>query len=432
MIEILFIFLQLFFLIIFFSGPFYFLSNNYLSIFKLNIFDYFGINILINTAFLLICSFFDLRILYVFYSVIFFNLFLFLKNKKLISNKLKKFQNLKISLFFIICLISISFYLAYDPTLSWDGIEHWFWKALNYNQSGSYENLKNMPLAYYPHLGSYIWGFFWSINPINLEYLGRFFYILIFLIPFFSASYRLGNIKDEYKIIIILILIILALDRFLLGGYQEFFLFYLFYMFSLICYTKQNKNSRLLTILIFISSSLMIWVKQEGLFYLIILSLVYVLSSKSKIINKLIFVSCSFLAIFLMIEMRKYFHGDFNLNEELFHSGLLKYLNISIFMKSIFYISVEIIKGFIKYPLWVLIILFLLLDLIKDKMFMDIKYIFFILFISFVFAIYLQTNMDMRQLMPLTLDRILFHGSGFYLIYIFKKIKELTSNNFFI
>ena len=128
----------------------------------------------------------------------------------------------------------------------------------------------------------------------------------------------------------------------------------------------------------------------------------------------------------------RYFHGDFNLNEELFHSGLLKYLNISIFMKSIFYISVEIIKGFIKYPLWVLIILFLLLDLIKDKMFMDIKYIFFILFISFVFAIYLQTNMDMRQLMPLTLDRILFHGSGFYLIYIFKKIKELTSNNFFI
>ena len=432
MIEILFIFLQLFFLITFFSGPFYFLSSNYLSNFKLNFFDYFGINILINTAFLLICSFFDLRILYVFYSVIFFNLFLFLKNKKLISNKLKKFQNLKISLFFIICLISISFYLAYDPTLSWDGIEHWFWKALNYNQSGSYENLKNMPLAYYPHLGSYIWGFFWSINPINLEYLGRFFYILIFLIPFFSASYRLGNIKDEYKIIIILILIILALDRFLLGGYQEFFLFYLFYMFSLICYTKQNKNSRLLTILIFISSSLMIWVKQEGLFYLIILSLVYILSSRSKIINKLIFVSCSFLAIFLMIEMRKYFHGDFNLNEELFHSGLLKYLNISIFMKSIFYISVEIIKGFIKYPLWILIILFLLLDLIKDKMFMDIKYIFFILFISFVFAIYLQTNMDMRQLMPLTLDRILFHGSGFYLIYIFKKIKELTSNNFFI
>ena len=133
MIEILFIFLQLFFLISFFSGPFYFLSNNYLSNFKLNFFDYFGINILINTAFLLICSFFDLRILYVFYSVIFFNLFLFLKNKKLISNKLKKFQNLKISLFFIICLISISFYLAYDPTLSWDGIEHWFWKALNYN-----------------------------------------------------------------------------------------------------------------------------------------------------------------------------------------------------------------------------------------------------------------------------------------------------------
>ena len=316
--------------------------------------------------------------------------------------------------------------MAYDPTLSWDGIEHWFWKALNYNQSGSYENLKNMPLAYYPHLGSYIWGFFWSINPINLEYLGRFFYILIFLIPFFSASYRLGNVKDEYKIIIILILVTLALDRFLLGGYQEFFLFYLFYMFSLICYIKESKNNILLTILIFISCSLMIWIKQEGLFYLIILSFVHILSSRSKTINKLIFISCSFLIIFLTIEIRKYFHGNFNLNEEIFHSGLLRYLDISILVKSIFYISIEIFKGFVKYPLWILIILFLSLDLVKYKKILNIKYIFFILFIGFIFAIYLQTSMDMRQLMPLTLDRILFHGSGFYLIYIFKKIKELS------
>ena len=431
MIEILFIFLQLFLLIVFFSGPFYFLASNNLSGFKLNIFDYFGISILVNTTFLLICSFFNLKILYIFYTIIFFNLFLLLKNNELLLNKLKIFSNLKLTVFFIICLISISFYLAYDPTLSWDGIEHWFWKALNYNQSGSYENLKNMPLAYYPHLGSYMWGFFWSINPIDFEYLGRFFYILIFLVPFFSASYKLGDVKNEYKIITILILIIFALDRFLLGGYQEFFLFYLFYMFSLICYTKQNKNNRLLTVLIFISSSLMIWVKQEGLFYLIILSLVYILSSRSKIINKLIFISCSFLVIFLMIEIRKHFHGNFSLNEEFLHSGLLRYLNISILMKSIFYISVEIIKGFIKYPLWILIISFLLLDIFKDKKLMDIKYIFFILFISFIFAIYLQTDMDMRQLMPLTLDRILFHGSGFYLIYVFKKIKELSSNNFF-
>ena len=197
-------------------------------------------------------------------------------------------------------------------------------------------------------------------------------------------------------------------------------------MFSLICYIKESKNNSLLTILIFISSSLMIWIKQEGLFYLIILSFVYILSSRSKIINKLIFLSFSFLAIFLMIEIKKYFHGNFNFNEEIFHSGLLRYLDISIFVKSLFYISIEIFKGFVKYPLWILIILFLLLDVVKYKKLLNIKYIFFILFIGFIFAIYLQTNMDMRQLMPLTLDRILFHGSGFYLIYIFKKIKELS------
>ena len=101
MIEILFIFLQLFLLIVFFSGPFYFLASNNLSGFKLNIFDYFGISILVNTTFLLICSFFNLKILYIFYTIIFFNLFLLLKNNKLLLNKLKIFRNLKIQFFLL-------------------------------------------------------------------------------------------------------------------------------------------------------------------------------------------------------------------------------------------------------------------------------------------------------------------------------------------
>lgn len=429
MIEILFIFLQLLFLIVFFSGPFGFLTLKQISGLNLNIFDLYALNILINSTFLLFCSFFSIKISYIFYFIILTNLILCLKNNKIIKKKLLSFTDIKILLFFIICLISISFYLAYDPKLSWDGIEHWFWKALNYNQSGSYENLKNMPLAYYPHLGSYIWSFFWSINPINLEYLGRLFYVLVFLVPIFSASYRLQAVKIEFKIIMILFLIIFVLDRFLLGGYQELFLFYLFYMFGFLIYINENKDSVLLSVLIFISASLMIWVKQEGFFYLIILSLTYILSSRPKIKNKVIFILCSFLAIFLMIKTRNYFHGNFNFNEEIIHSGLLKYLDISILVKSIFYISLEIFKGIIKYPLWILIITFLILDFSKNKKISETKYIFFILFIGFIFAIYLQTNMDMRQLMPLTLDRLLFHGSGFYLVYIFQNIKKLISYN---
>ena len=104
--------------------------------------------------------------------------------------------------------------MASDPKLTWDGIAHWYWKAMNYNQLGSFENLKNMPMAYYPHLGSYIWGFFWSINPINNEYYGRLFFIFVFLLPFFSASHRIKNIKIEILVLSILFLIFLLLTDF--------------------------------------------------------------------------------------------------------------------------------------------------------------------------------------------------------------------------
>ena len=29
-------------------------------------------------------------------------------------------------------------------------------------QGGSYEDIANVPFSYYPHLGTYLWGYFWS------------------------------------------------------------------------------------------------------------------------------------------------------------------------------------------------------------------------------------------------------------------------------
>ena len=47
---------------------------------------------------------------------------------------------------------------------------------------------------------------------------------------------------------------------------------------------------------------------------------------------------------------------------------------------------------------------------------------FLFLYILFIFAIYLQTQMNISMLMPLTLDRVLFQASGYFLPIIFETL----------
>ena len=79
----------------------------------------------------------------------------------------------------------------------------------------------------------------------------------------------------------------------------------------------------------------------------------------------------------------------------------------------------------IKYPIWVLILVLIIHDYFKEVKFFNINVFFIILYLGLIYCIYLQTNMDINMLMPLTLDRVLIHGSGFYLIFIFLKVKDL-------
>ena len=126
-----------------------------------------------------------------------------------------------------------------------------------------------------------------------------------------------------------------------------------------------------------------------------------------------------------MQEIRTLYHGSFSLNEDLFHRNLLKYLNIKILLETLYLISYEIFKGMIKYPIWVLILVLIIHDYFKEVKFFNINVFFIILYLGLIYCIYLQTNMDINMLMPLTLDRVLIHGSGFYLIFIFLKVKDL-------
>ena len=428
MTEIFFLLLQVIFFLLFFLFP---LNKNiiekYFNFKKTTIYDVYVLNTLLYCLAFLILSFFKIKIDLIIYSLIFIKIILIAFNFKIYSRYFIDFNNKFFFLFFFICFLCLSTQISSYPKLGWDGIGHWYYKALNYQQGGTYENLKNSPVSYYPHLGPYIWSVFWSINKLNLEYFGRIFYLFIYITTIFSSTERFSNkINFNIKLFVTLILLSLTFDNFLVSGYQEYFLFYLFYSFSLIFNFKDETKSKslLIVFLLFLSSYLMFWVKQEGLFYIVILTTIFSFFYHKSNILKLSYITLMVVIVFTSIKLKSYYHGNFSFNEPILNPELLKYLDYKIFFNTFCLISLEIIKAIIKYPLWIIIILFLILRLIEKKNFLSKENIFFIIYIGLIYCIYFQTTMDIKELMPLTLDRVIFHGSGFFLIFIVKYLND--------
>jgi len=426
--EILYIFLQIFFFLIFFL---FFLNKNFLEKYfnnkNISIYDIYIFNFLIYSFIFLLISFTKIKIDILFYVIIIIKTLFVIYNHKKYLRYFNNNNDKKYFLFFIFCLLAISLQIASDPKLGWDGIAHWYYKASNYFQNGTYQDLKNLPCCLFPHLGAYIWNIFWSINPTQLEYFGRIFYVFIFVITIFSASGKLSKeITFNTKLFITFILLVLAFDRFLISGYQEYFLFYLFYSFALIFNFKNEKKPKFILIVpfLFLSSYLMFWVKQEGLFYIVILTIIFSFFYPKSNILKLSYITLMLVIVFASIKLKSYYHGSFSLNEPILNSELLKYLNYKIFFNTFYLISLEVIKAIIKYSVWIIIILFLTLRLIEKKNFLSKENIFFIVYMGLVYCIYFQTTMEIKELMPLTLDRVIFHGSGFFLIFIVKYLND--------
>ena len=430
MIEIFYLLLQVIFFLIFFLFPLNKkIIENYLNLRKTTIYDVYILNILLYCLFFLILSFFKIKINLIIYPLIFIKIIFITFNFKTYGRYFLDFNNKFFFLFFFVCFFSLSLQISSNPKLGWDGIVHWYYKALNYNQGGTYENLKNSPIPYYPHLGPYIWSVFWSINKLNLEYFGRIFYIFIYITTIFSSTEKFSNkINYNIKLFITLILLTLTFDNFLVSGYQEYFLFYLFYSFSLLLNFKNDGKSKSILIIffLFLSSYLMFWIKQEGLFYIAILTTIFCFFYNKNKIVKLSYIALMVIIVFFSMKLKSYYHDNYSFNEPILNSELLKYLDYKIIFNTFYLISLEIIKAIIKYPIWIIIILFLILKAVEKKKLKLIskENIFFIIYISFIYSIYFQTTMDIKELMPLTLDRVIFHGSGFFLIFIVKYLND--------
>jgi hypothetical protein len=429
MIELFFIFLSVWIYFIIFSYPLNLFNSNYiLKTNKLTFYDCILFNIFIHLSFFLLFSFFKLNLQFIFlidFALAIIFIILYYKEYYFFFKK-----NIKNLIFFFIILFSLLIFVAYNPILTWDGIAHWYLKAINFYQGGSYKDLYTLPYNYYPHLGPYVWSYFWKNSFLELEYFGRFFFVFIFVVSIFSACAQLNRkFSNLQKSILAFFIVYLTTDSFLLGGYQEYLLFFIFYTFArfykVSTFIALSKRSILLLFLLLISN-LILWVKQEGFFYYFILNMILIFHYKNNILKNKTYIFLFFLLLVSFIYIKIYFLGTLKFNENIINHQLINNLNILILFNKILLISKYILISIFKYPIWIPIIISSVILIYEGNFFRKNMFLFsfFILSVGLIFAIYLQTTMDLIWILPLTLSRLIFPLSGFFIFIIIEMLNK--------
>ena len=262
MIEILLIFLQILFLslITIYSIPVLKYNINV----KNNLIDKLSTNLIIITNLILIFSLTNLNDYILLTFLILLSLFFLIKNRENILIKLDfKF----FFAIFIIFLISLS--LANKLDFGWDAKFFWFMKSINFYENEKLFNLNKLPATDYPHLGSYLWSFFWKFPFNTYEYHGRIFYIFLYIISIFSF-FEILKVNLLNKIIYITLTIISTFSFELFSGNQEIIIFSLSLLCAKYCYLiLDNENKKKIIFYLFmilLIFNFAIWIKNEAIF----------------------------------------------------------------------------------------------------------------------------------------------------------------------
>ena len=429
MVEIIAIFLQLLIFALFTAFPF---NNNTLKSKNFHAVDNFALKISINILFLFLILFFfsflniSQRFIFYFIGGIYLMMLLIYLKKNLEFSWLKKNYKLKISFFLI--LLFLFFEIAEYPEIGWDGLAIWKFKANNFYLGESFYNLKNGEGSniQYPHLGSYIWAFFWKNSLLEKEYFGRLFYIYIYVSAIFSIALSLKNISDEKKILIIFFILISTFDR-SLHGYQEYliFSFLTFFGVSLIHSDKTSHCFGILPNVYFLTCALLPWIKLEGAFYSIFIAILFMSNKKNRTKYSFFCTALIFVSIFFEHYVKKQFffypyalQGPINF-EIWLNAGMLEYFS------KITTIAIYFFRGCLKYPIWIFNLLALIVALTHYKKDAAIKFIlmFFIFNIGFLFSLYLQVP-DMQFYLRTSMDRLILQTSGLYSIILITLINK--------
>jgi len=433
MTEIISILLQFLIFLIIFSFPF----NNRLlcSVLNLkngslNLTDVQAINIIFFIYLSLIVSISGLNIelffkIYLFFSIIF--ILINFKKNIIIINK----SNLLKFLSFFLISISIFFFIAQNLKLEWDG-HVWIQKALIFFNNENISNLNQTVHSDYPHLGSFIWAFFWKNSLLEYEFFGRYFNVYLYVISIFLI-FNISNIKDfNFKIIFILFLILITFEPYYFAGYQEYLIFSTLVIASryiLLLGLSNFKNTKLI-ILIILILFLNCWFKNEGKAYFLIFTfpLLFMINISNYKKLLLIFLVSSLLVVQYLVQL--YLIQNYNsTGSDIIVNFFQNIGEIKLLIIKIFKISIHIVIAFIKHSLWLVILLsFLFNKLISKKIDFYSRYflICFGLNMLLIFFVYISLN-NIDFFLKVTLDRVIFQTSGFYItifILVLNKFKD--------
>ena len=212
-----------------------------------------------------------------------------------------------------------------------------------------------MQFPEYPHLGTFIWAFFWKNSNLEYEYFGRLFYVFLYLVSLFSINKYIFKDNFYFSTISIIFIIILSYDPFLFSGYQEYLLFSILVCISRFIFIIR-KNLKYFLIFISIAHLLM-WFKDEGLFYFLIFSCILLFFSKLTAKDKVKMFILILLLPVIQFTLQNYIIGNYSFQANIIHSNLGELLNFKIFFNKFYLITKFILISFVKYKLMIVIIL---------------------------------------------------------------------------
>ena len=437
MIELIAIFLHLIIFLIICSFPLNPKNLNKLIKSKGNVLNYVdchAVNIFIFINILLIASFLKIHLNYLFSVLMTISIILLIIRRDeyiLLINK----RNFIKFIFFLIITISIFISIAYSTKLQWDGL-HWITKALVFYNNEPIQNIKFSSMPTYPHLGGYIWAFFWKNSFLQLEYFGRLFYAYFYVISIFTIFNIFNNKPRIFIFCLIFALILITFDPYLFAGYQEYLMFSTFLIASRFIITmnfSKNIEYKKIFLILFIFSPLM-WFKAEGVFYFLIFSSLLVYFQKGSIKIKVLTLFLILLTISSQIYLQNKVIGSYGFAIEPFSQGFLdQILDFKFVVFKILEITKHIIIAFIKYPLWIIIFFTFLFiretHYNKRSHFTYFLYA-FILNILFVYSVYLHDTNPDPIVLAVTIDRVMFQTSGLYFVLTILILNKIKINSF--
>ena len=430
MIELYYILSEIFFILIFFSLPILLIDKNcYTKLGTINFIDKVSIILIILINILFLFSIVNINMEYFLYLYIFALFYLTIFNIKKINLK-----DINLNYFFII-LILFTFLLSIDLAdqiyFSWDAKSNWFFKALNFYQNQNIENLKNFNVPDYPHLGPLIWSFFWQFPHGQFEYLGRIFYIFIYLLSILSISNCL-KLENLEKLIFAILLISLTYNYELFSGLQDvliFSLILLFARFSYLIYEQKNNSYNFLLILILIAIfNLLSWTKNEGVIYgLFLFFALFFTVNFSKLEKKNIIIGTLFVLITRLF-IFKYYGTE--LNSEYFQMSETISFDIVLLIEKLktitFYCLIYMSQNLI-YLIAMPLLIYILFKYPKKNI-INFVVLFLLLNLTFIYLTYMFKMTDVELLIRASMKRVIFQTSGFYFLIVIIYINHYVNS----